>query len=298
MVIAVLIGAAVGGARRMYPPDPLAEYGGNTINGQRNFEIGLLQDQAGMRHFKELVVFPPADVAGKKKHIIAGKFYNGRPQRNDKGQVVANFRPSCYVHEETAYTPLLDLSRYNKPGGVDYVKKWQAIKNPTIVDFLKLMQEVDGLQFKMAWYKEPNKAIALWIAGCFVGIGLIWPSIIYLIAFGSIFEPPREASIDVSALRGVNTSTTAASKPQVSQAEIDRVKQMGDELEAKLKADADERGAVAPPPPKAAEGPVRQLRATKSDASQVEEQKDDRTFGADADDFYPTERKVHHDKPG
>lgn len=299
MVIAVLVGAVIGGARQMFPPDPIAEYGGNTVNGQLQFESSLLINaRTQLRHFKELVVSPPLEIAGKKKYIVSGKFYNGRPTRLANGQSMANFIPYCYIHEEATYTPLLDLSRYNKPGGVDYVKKWKEIKNPTVVDFLTIMKEVEGIPFKHAWYNEAKTAMGIWIGGCFVVIGVIWPCIVYLIAFGSIFEPPREKSIDLSALRGVNTSTAAANKPQVSQAEIDRVKQMGDELEAKLKSGAGERAAAGPAAP-ATEQPVRQLSAGPAETTAVEEQKDDKLFGANADDFYPTERKVKHEnKPG
>jgi hypothetical protein len=83
--------------------------------------------------------------------------------------------------------------------------------------------------------------------------------------------------------------TTASAQPDagpsLSEQDLDAIKA----LESKLMTSASEPPAVTEP---VREVPLRQLTTTEleSTSDQIKEKK---AFGADEDDFYPTERKAH-----
>jgi hypothetical protein len=120
---------------------------------------------------------------------------------------------------------------------------------------------------------------------------VVWPTIINLIAFGSIWRPAEEAGIS---LKDVDAHANA---PKKTSSNIDA--EVFGELEEKLQAgqipsvgnDAVKTPAAPAAPIALAESPVETM-PQEHDIHAKE-------FAAKRDDFYPTELRTHpHDEPG
>ncbi|MGE5612168.1 MAG: hypothetical protein ACM359_23170, partial [Bacillota bacterium] len=252
VVIALILGFTMGKVRQMYTDDIIADFG-NTMNSPRQFELGLLAAEKGKPFFKDLIVYP--DPAPRNKirnyYIVAGKYYGGRPEVHSDGNAYAVWRPYCireqdYVTKDGVYVPTLDLRTLSRPGGPDYVAKFKALPKPTILDFLKIMREARGVNFKYAWWAESQNAILLWMGGSLLLVGIIWPSIIYLLAFGSLTQPPQEDDIDLSQLKSVSTAPTAPVAPTgPSQKDLDQLQQMEQKLMNDLASRSDAGAGAA-----------------------------------------------------
>lgn len=162
----------------------------------------------------------------------------------------------------------------------------------TVLDYLAKMQVERGIKFRYEWWHQPRIGLAAWTAGSFIVIGLIWPNIIYLIHYGSIFRP-REKD-DRSDLRNVkNKPTVVEHKPKITDEDLEAVRRMGDEIEAKLKDGAGVTAAAAPKPVES--GPIKQLSAgPAATAPTPEKPAENKEFGATGEDFYPTEVHGRH----
>ena len=281
MLIALVVGGLIAGVRSFYGSDITISYP-NSINTQAAFERSLLLETANRRHFKDLKVFS-IQLEGKPAHAVCGEYFAGRAEfKDDKRQAV--WRDSWFA-APIPYEPTLDLAQFSKPGGPDYAARYKALSNPTVVDFLKILKEARNIDYTFAWWAEPKTAAILWVLTSLVVVGLVWPSIIYLIAFGSIFQPPAE-KWNV----GGATGATAATTPR--NVDLSGVASMADQLEESLKQDArhhsDQAAAAA-----VAQAPIRQL-SSQAELAAIEAERQAKEFGQDKDDFYPTE--VHHPK--
>ncbi len=293
----LVIGLIVAYVRQMYTDDVLSDYG-NTMNTAEQFELSLSQDYKGVRLFKDLVIYP-IKLRGEQRFLVAGKFYPGRPERQANGKIAAIWRPYCFIQEKPVYKPFNKLEKLNKPGGPDYALQWKAITNPSLLDFMNIMREAKGINFRYAWWAEPKKSFSLWMGTGVLVIGGIWPFLVNLIAFGSLKAPPEEKGIN---LRKVKPTATAASEVKVPKSamtvqDMDQVELLASQLESNLaKAAADEpddAAAAAAAAPTTGPAPIKQLTATVNErAAGFDDHRDDKSFGANADDFYPTERKA------
>lgn len=288
MLIALVVGGLLAAVRNFYDSDITVSYP-NSINTQPAFERGLLLETAGRRHFKDIKVYPIV-LEGKPAHAVCGDYYHGRPEfkggaRAMEGTRQAVWRDSWYG-APIPYEPTLDLAQFNKPGGPDYAAQYKALSNPTVVDFLKIMKEARNIDYTYAWWTEPKTAAAIYILSSLVLVGVVWPSIIYLIAYGSIFQPPAE-KWDLAGARA-STSATAAPKD----VDLSSVASMASQLEESLKQDA--RHHTDQPAAAGAQPEIKQLSAKEIELAAIEAERAAKEFGQDQDDFYPTE--VHHPK--
>lgn len=303
IIISLILGFTVGKLRQIYTDDIIADFG-NTMNSTRQFEQGLLAAEKGIPFFKNLVVYPDPAPRDKSRnyYIVTGKYYGGRPEVRSDGTAHAVWRPYCireqdHVTKSGVYVPSIDLRAFNRPGGPDYVAKFKALPKPTILDFLKIMREARGVNYKYAWWAEPQNALLLWTAGSFLVVGLLWPSFVYLLAFGTLSQPPSDDDIDLSQLKSTSSSSTAPAAPTgPTQQDLDQLEQMEQKLMANLASRSD-AAPGQPAPPIQAPQPIRQLNAAQSETVQTQEQKDEKSYGAKQDDFYPTERHRGSQRP-
>jgi hypothetical protein len=293
MLIALAVGFTLSLVRQKYSGDVLGTYG-NTMNSPLQFETSLIHEERGVRYFKDLIVYPEFIPTGKSKkpvHIIAGKYYSGRPER-DGDAFVAKWRPYCYIADVPYIPTPQHLAQLGKLVGRDVSKEFKFGPNSTVLDYLAMMKQVRNVEFKYAWWAEPRNSMILWVGSSFVVIGLIWPSIVYLLAFGQLTQPPQEKGVDLSKVVATPTESSAPKTSMPTEEDMDELRAM----QAKLEADLASRGEEAAPAPAeaavaVAAGP-KQLTATHLEVNQTGEHHDDKQFGAGADDFYPTERKV------
>jgi hypothetical protein len=270
---------------------------------QRQFEDALVREYQAVRHFRDLIVYPEQvqDVGGARKtvHIVAGKYFGGRLEMRN-GQQCAIWRPRCYI-AEVPYQPMNErsapaaavrgfLSLLTGSPGRAMPRPPAADPNQTVLTYLNSLKE-QGVRYRYAWWRDPRWATALWTGGSVVLIGLIWPTIVNLLVYGSIFRPREEKGIDLSKVR--STSAPAATRPGMTEQDLAAVARLESELESKLGAGD---GQAAPPPGAPAAEPVRKLTATQLEAIAAQQAAEQKEFGADEDDFYPTERHTHPKK--
>ena len=270
-VLASLVaGLALGYLQRL-PTENWQKAFGDTIT-QRQFEDGLLREQSGQRWFRNIVIYPERVESGGKAipvYVVAGDYFDGKLETQD-GKRIARWQKRCYIAEGPyrAITPIAG----SKP-------------TDTVLTYLN---RVRGVTHSYAWWRDDTWAIGLWTAASFLMIGVIWPTAINLIAFGSITRPREEPGID---LRHVS-SQAAQSASQTSEADMAAVAKMGSELETKLAAEAGQHTPVPDQP--AAVAAVRPLTVAGGEAAPTEQTHEQTEFGRDADDFYPTERHKPH----
>ncbi|HEX2972947.1 MAG TPA: hypothetical protein VHP11_11480 [Tepidisphaeraceae bacterium] len=268
ILVSLLVGLVMGYIQHL-PREDWQRAFGDTIP-QRQFEEGLTREQSGLRWFRNLVVYPERVESVDKTesvYVVAGDCFNGKLEVQD-GQQVAVWHRRCFI-AEGPYRPITPVDGFT-PGG-------------TVLAYLK---SLPGTSYTYAWWRDSRWGIAFWTAGSFGVIGLIWPTVINLLVFGSFFRPQEEKGIDLSQVS--SQSQTAGS--QVSEADLAAVDQMGTDLEAKLAADASSSAPQAP----AESAPVKTLTATTLEVAATDQAQDEKAFGQDRDDFYPTER---HQQP-
>lgn len=206
-----------------------------------------------------------------------------RPHLLDGGET---FKPKGKLPKTATY----------QPGRLQRLAEKLRLKDPdppgSVLDYLASIQaSTNGVNsFEYRWWIQPRFNIAAWMLGCFVVIGMIWPTLINIMLYGSIFAPPREKS---ASLRKVKSKAAADKKKGMTQADMDELKRLDEELEAKLMKDAKPRDPNAQPEPvAAAAAPIRQLTGTAEEtqamASMTAEER--HAYMARADDFYPVER--------
>jgi hypothetical protein len=269
ILVSLVVGYALGYIQHL-PTENWQKVFGDTIP-QRQFEEGLTREQSGLRWFRNIVVYRDRVEAGGKNvpvYIVAGDYFNGKFETQN-GQQVAVWRPRCYIAEG----PYQPISGSADPQGMK-----------TVIEYLKGVQ---GVSYTYAWWRDPRWGIAFWTVGSLLLIGGIWPTVINLLVFGSLFRPAEEKGIDLSKV----SAQLQQQGGQVSGADLAAVEKMGGELEAELAAEA---GPAAPPQTADGPAPVKALTATQLEVEAAEQDREGKAFGQDRDDFYPTER---HQQP-
>ncbi|MFI5380221.1 MAG: hypothetical protein ACHRHE_13060 [Tepidisphaerales bacterium] len=277
MGISLILGAALGIIQRIPRDNWTARYGPGLT--QHQFENALTEQHDDRPCFTNLVVYPEqvqdADGPRRQIYIVAGRYF-GRLAGATRDRAQPQWHSRCFI-AQTPYHPYGDGEPAGKPPA-------------TVLAFLENLKSA-GVSYRYAWWRDPRWVMSFWLGGSFLAIGLIWPTVINLLVFGRFFRP-REAKPD---LRHVHSAPSPEPpKPAVTEADLAAVQKMDQDLEAGLAAElADSAPAAQPaqPPP-----PVRQLAATKLELTAEEQARQEREFGKDEDDFYPTERhsQPHH----
>ena len=266
ILIALAVGLLGGWVRQSTTDfeDHLDTFG--KLMSQRQFEEALVGKVEGIRQFKDVTVYPyevrSQNGSRRLVHIVAGRYWNGEV-KVVMGQGRAHFDPYCYL-AAVPYRPL--------DGG----------KQGTVLDYLDQLHKTAGVQYRYAWWGWAATPFTQWVFFSLVLIGGVWPTIINLLTFGS-FSRPREE-------KGVSLLHVKAPPPKPAPAPITagHLAELDHELEDHL------AGHVADDEPSPG-APARQLSAGPLEPATVPSAQDDREFGADKDDFYPTERhRPHH----
>jgi hypothetical protein len=291
VVIAIAVGLIVPAIRQAFDSDLSGDYVsgyGFLLTDQERFETALAEQYQGRRLFKDITVYPhwiDDGHPGKKLvHVVAGKYWSGREEMID-GKPQALWRPTCFL-AQVPYRPMTDLGQFNRAGGPDFAKQFAAAgTKPTVLDFLNTMHAACGVTYSYAWWDA--HPMATWLGGSLLVIGIIWPTLVNLLAFGTLTRPPEAKALS---LWGVK----APPKPQ-PQATVRPYARTGldDELEAAM------RGETPTQEDPTAASPARPLSAGPLEPAVTLANGDSKEFGADKDDFYPTERHgpAHRPQP-
>jgi prepilin-type N-terminal cleavage/methylation domain-containing protein/prepilin-type processing-associated H-X9-DG protein len=279
MAGSVLLGLLVGSLRQTFEDDVVLRIG-DTMNGQTQFEDALLASEQGVPLFRDLVVHAArVSVRGERRriYVVAGAYYDGRPRWQD-GRRVAVWRPICFV-SEVPYRPTIDLKQFGTPDAEAVAAAFAARAEPTVLDFLDALRQLHGTSYRYAWWEEPAARLALWSGGSFLLLGVLLPTVLSLITYGTLW-PPRESR----AVRGAGSDAKAPTTAAI--ADLTRVRQLADAMEQDLAESAGDRKrdvTRAPAPPAVVPLHATPLpAATELDGASTE-------FGTRSDDFYPTE---------
>jgi len=284
VVLSLVVGLGLAQARR-FDADDLPNRLGEGVADRGWFEREVqrrvpLADGSTVPAFGRLRVYPlsvPERTGRRQVHVVAGMYLaqagNGR---GDAGGVdtVGKFRPYFFI------APL----PYPSPG--DERSRKPVDPRATVLDYLDGLR-AKGVTYTYAWWADPRYAAAAWVGGSFVLIGVLWPTALNLLAYGTFRPPPEEKGVSLWKVRpahappprnAVNVAAVAAAPVGGERAAI---------------------SASLPPSPKgdvpaASPAPVPALSVAPSedDVTAAAPGHEHKEFGAERDDYYPTELKA------
>lgn len=271
IAIALLVGLAHGSVREWSRAavDPLDDYE-VLITDQRQFEHALVTQSHGQPLFRDVVVYPHwvRDGRGGRRllHLVTGGYWDGRP-RNVNGALQARWEPACFV----AATPYLVQDAAG-----------QVRELPTVLDYLAQLRAKQGVRYRYAWWWWLKRPMAVSTVASLVLVGGVWPTVLNILLFGSMYRPPTERPASLwrarrsRAARKHEPSTAIVSAEATPPATIGPAK----EKEAEPFVPAPILGPADDAPVPAGEAPHKEFAARK-------------------EDFYPTELHAdadHHDR--
>jgi hypothetical protein len=259
------------------------------IGDQATFENMLLQADNGVPRFRDIVVHPyrPPDGAENRRavFVLSGRYHEG--SSDDAGRMLW-FQGTCPYKAGPALPRVVALAKINDLG-----TRYAAIPDPTIRDYLSVLQQGVGLEYRYAWWEEPALRFLLWSGGGFVIVGVICPTLVYLVAFGRLSGPPSNRVDSPSA-----TDTVSSIKPQPSSAEdLTALRRLEAELEEAMAVAGGEPPDAVPQPasPTFRPEPKRRFTEVPQPSEPVVGDSHDTPaeseFAMKPEDFYPTEHR-------
>jgi hypothetical protein len=281
LVVATLMGLAAGYAFKPTSLD-LRDYG-ERLNGPRDYEWNLIRETKGRRRFMELEVHRQevTNPAGGSRDawIVSGLYCGNAPEPQDGAW---HWRPKYIVADEP-YKPAVPLSLLAGDKGAQRVASFGKLTHPTVLDFLDVLRDTRGVQFRNAWWLTYVKSASF--AASLLLLGLIFPTAIDLIVYGRLIRPREPKGIKLTPLN----ATTPLPVPQVTADDMKQLEALDATMEDNLAATAAAAASAAASPTPA---PIAKLNNAPQPIAAPFAKADPRTFGAKPDDFYPTERKT------
>lgn len=283
----VLIGLAVGGAMaylntQVEPGSGIsAKIDPNEFAG----EIQLKDVAGGTRsRLEDVTVYPAVNnFEGKPVYVITMTRWIGEGQawRARKSKLEADVPFMTYADQRRGAAP------------VD--------PNRTVVSYLENVAATNpNVHYRYAWWAELQWRIALWVGGCAVVIGGIWPSLIrMLIASGLVPKPePKTKSLfemakEAASMKGTAAPEVAANR-EMSDEERDALQSQLDNLEQNVVG----MGMTGTDVPVAAgqqggQGEIRKLSGGPVEVAAVQQEEEDKSYKGE---FYPVAMPQTHPK--
>jgi hypothetical protein len=261
VLVGVLVGLLHGSLREWSSTaDPMDDYD-VLLTDQGRFETALVDERLGHRLFKDVTVYPHwtrSRSTGEKRlvHLVTGSYWDGNTTIRG-GEVVAHWEPACFV-APVPYVPTRPLGRT------------ATARRGTVLDYLATLKAERGVQYRYAWWWWTARPLFTSTLAAVTVIGVVWPTVVNLLAFGRFTRPPREKRPSMWRVRRrgrqapspVTAPAVAATEPLVNtEAPVD-----------------------VPPSP----APLAPL-ATEAVAAPAGGPEAEHHYGAKPDDFYPTE---------
>jgi len=276
IVISLVAGAALGVLNRMSRQDWDAAYGESLSQAQ--FVAAVGPPSAAIGHLTGIVVYPEvielSPGVRKPVDIVVGQ-YKEDASSGAAGSHAADVSDRrCFIAEIPF---VLSTPNAATPAG-------------TVMAYLDHAR----ISYRYAWWRDPKTAMTLWTGGSFVLIGLIWPTLLNLLAYGSIFQPAGEKGTDLSKVfSGSGRSKAGAG---LTDQDLLALQTLESELESDL---AQSAPAVVAPPASAPPKKPAELAATPVQAAAADHPTDDGDFELKPTDYYPIARpkRDHHSDP-
>lgn len=297
VLTALVVGVAIGLIRNYLDDHGLNK--SSRIASQEVFETSLRQRIPGTQtpQLTNLRVYriPDPEHEGKLVYAVKGWGY-GRVIN----QPVDRFflAPSPY---EPKFRPARANEQQKSAGRLERAAEALGLIAPepdySVVDYLSEIQPLYNVQFTYLWWAQPRMRIVVTVLVCLVAIAGVLPTLINIVAFGSLFRPPMPKEPKQPRSKWRSRRQAQQAKSGATQADMDELKRLEAELEARLAAGARPRGQGDQPQDEA-QPAIRPLTNKPLELNVPEQQEEKRTFGAAADDFYPTERRVKKEDEG
>ena len=272
VVVGLVAGAVYGYAREAAAnfDDDLAAHGGRRI-GQREFEAALGRKVQNRPALAELVVTPHR-IGGTRDrtitvHVVSGLYCDGQT-RTEGGRRTVRWEPAYFV----ASTPY-------RPAGT-------TAEFADVAAYLASSPVGEGVRYARWWWV--GRPLVVWTAAGFGVVGLIWPTVVNLVAFGT-WRRPREARGISLWGAGAGAKTEGAKPPPVDDGATLA------ELERRLEDSLGDAPADVPVPATGTPA-VKALGGGAALQAAVAEVGKPKDFGAEKEDFYPTELRARHEK--
>ena len=271
MIIGLAVGAAIGWVHSasMNFATELSGYGRRL--GQREFERAIGTELHGRRAFTKLTIQPywlnGSSESGVKVHVVTGLYCDGE-ERAENGRIALHWDPAYFV----ASVPFAPV------GDDDHALVSQR-SFPDVAAYLASLQSA-GVNFAVDRWWWVVRPMFLWTFGGFVVIGIAWPTVINLLAFGSLTRPVESAG---ESLAGVKPPRVA--KPQTPQIDFGTIRELDRQLEETLTTSEGANTNEARPIASLTDAPLPAVIASEPDQKQ---------FAAKQEDYYPTELGAKH----
>jgi hypothetical protein len=273
MAIGLVAGLVCGQLRgaMMNFSDELESYGQRI--GQLQFERSLEARYQGRPGFINIVVYPyrlsGSSAGNVDVHVVSGLFCDGRAEEQN-GRMALRYRPAYFV----ASVP------FRPVGKAENTAKNGAGKSFDDVMGYMAQRKSAGITFRYASWWWVTRPTFVWPLGGFVLVGLVWPLVVNLLAFGS-FTRPRE----IKAVKLAAAPRKAAPAPETP-TDLDAVEALDREMESVVS------GAPAEIPAASESEPRVLVTETVEAVGTGEGVK--KEFGAKGEDYYPTELGAKH----
>jgi hypothetical protein len=266
IAISVVVGVTLGGLNRLNREDWSSTYGESLSKMQ--FAEAIARGSTGIGHLSHLVIYSEEIQLGpgnrQQVHIVSGQ-YDESPSPN-ASRPAASATRVCFVAEIPFIPPIGAVS---------------VPSSSTVLDYLDRMQ----IPYIYAWWRDPKTAMSIWTTGSILLIGVVWPSLLNLLAYGSIFVPAAKVGVVADHPSGSSSGKSATPLSEQERAELE---QLQSEMTKNLENNPPDAAPLAAMRSEAApcELSVNPLDSPTSvpDGPAIE-------FGIKQEDFYPTSRK-------
>jgi hypothetical protein len=254
LVISVVVGVGLGRAMRLTPED-FASFG-TALNSRHRFESALVDRIGDRAGFTDITV-SRCRVAGLgERDIVRGLYCSGVPEKDGAYHWRAYF--------VDAPVPYVAASE-------EGARRLAGVKEPSVRDLMGAMKA----PYMHAWWQ--SYSMVTWVTGSILIIGILWPTLVNRMAFGRWTRPAEAKGISLWRVKVSPTPGRAVGRPVYVEGRNDEGEQMPE---------------PRAPQPAAADAPTRTL-ANQPLAPMAASALAHKEFGANPDDYYPTEQKAH-----
>jgi len=255
-LIGIVLGAVLGGARLMLPPDEVDS--ADTRISAETFVYGLGQStggQANLPLFRKIKVYPT---------------------QNELDYVTAEQLMPIPGTRKYQYKAIsFHGTRPFRAGGAS---------TPSVRDFIERAQKRHSeISYTYAWWADPKFVWITWIGGGVLIIGGIWPTLLnFMIGAGWGRQKKVKETFDLSRFKGEESKSDE--KKAVTQQDIDQLRALEAQLEENLKPTGAGHAATEL---EQTEAPVRQLTGGPLESASLAKEEEEHDYKGE---FYPVAR--------
>jgi hypothetical protein len=289
VVLSLVVGLGLAQARQFDAHDLLNRLGdGFADRGWFEREVQrqvTLADGSSVPAFGRLRVYPLSvrERGGRRQvHVVAGMYLTHVPDgRGGAGgggaggaSAVGRIRP-CFFIAPVPYQSLGD-ERAGKP--VD--------PGGTVRRYLDGLR-AKGVTYTYAWWADSRYAAAAWVGGSFALVGVLWPTALNLLVYGTFGAPREEKGVSLWKVRPAHLPPPR----DAVKAAVAGMPVAGNHCAISAKPPP-QHGATAPQGASRATTPVLSVAPADDEVTAATPGHEHKEFGARRDDFYPTELKA------